>query len=85
MSIKELKKLLRVDSESEAVQITVEDRVLAEKRVATAERIAKRGGCSTPLRGVYIHGGGNSAPLAPGRSGEKPSRRVRHVDLIHTH
>jgi hypothetical protein len=44
MSIKELQKLLRVDSESEAVRIAVEDRVLAEKLAATADRIAKRGG-----------------------------------------
>ncbi len=44
ISIKELKKLLRVDSDSEAVRIAVEDRVLAEKLAATADRIAKRGG-----------------------------------------
>ncbi len=43
-SIKELQKLLRVDSESEAVRIAVEDRVLAENLAATADRIAKRGG-----------------------------------------
>ncbi len=44
MSIKELQKLLRVASESEVVWIAVEDRVLAEKLAATADRIAKRGG-----------------------------------------
>ncbi len=44
ISIKELQRLLRVDSESEAVRIAVEDRVLAEKLAATADRIAKRGG-----------------------------------------
>jgi hypothetical protein len=44
MSIKELQKLLRVDSESEGVRIAVEDRVLAENLAATADRIAKRGG-----------------------------------------
>ena len=42
--IKELQRLLRVDSESEAVRIAVEDRVLAEKLAMTADRIAKRGG-----------------------------------------
>ncbi|MBI3779909.1 MAG: hypothetical protein HY278_02445 [candidate division NC10 bacterium] len=44
MSIKELQRLLRVDSESQAVRIAVEDRVLAEKLAVTADRIAKRGG-----------------------------------------
>ena len=44
VSIKELQRLLRVDSESEAVRIAVEDRVLAEKLATTADRIAKRGG-----------------------------------------
>jgi hypothetical protein len=44
VSIKELQKLLRVDSESEAVRIAVEDRLLAEKLASAADRIAKRGG-----------------------------------------
>ena len=44
MSIKELQKLLRVYSESEAVRVAVEDRLLSEKLAATADRIAKRGG-----------------------------------------
>ncbi len=44
MSIKELQKLLRLGSESDAVRIAVEGRVLAEKLAATADRIAKRGG-----------------------------------------
>lgn len=43
-SIKKLQRLLRVDSESEAVRIAVEDRLLAEKLAATADRIATRGG-----------------------------------------
>ena len=43
-SIKELRKLLSMDSESEAVRIAVEDRLLGEKLAATADRIAKRGG-----------------------------------------
>ena len=43
-SIKELQRLLGVDSESEAVRIAVEDRLLAEKLAPAADRIAKRGG-----------------------------------------
>ncbi len=43
-SIKELQRLLGVDTESEAVRIAVEDRLLAEKLAAAADRIAKRGG-----------------------------------------
>lgn len=43
-SIRELQKLLGVNSESEAVRIAVEDRLLAEKLAAAADRIAKRGG-----------------------------------------
>lgn len=43
-SIKELQRLLGVDSESEAVRIAVEDRLLAEKLAAAADRIAKHGG-----------------------------------------
>lgn len=41
---KELQRLLDVGSESEAVRIAVEDRLLAEKLASTADRIAKRGG-----------------------------------------
>ncbi len=44
VSIKELQRLLGVDSESEAVRIAVEDRLLAEKLAAAADRIAKHGG-----------------------------------------
>ena len=44
VSIKELQRLLAVGSESEAVRIAVEDRVLAEKLAVAADRIAKRGG-----------------------------------------
>ena len=44
VGIKELQRLLDVGSESEAVQIAAEDRLLAEKLAATADRIAKRGG-----------------------------------------
>ena len=44
VSIKELQRLLAVGSESEAVRIVVEDRVLAEKLAVAADRIAKRGG-----------------------------------------
>jgi len=44
MSIKELQRLLDVGSESEAVRIAIEDRLLAEKLASTADRIAKRGG-----------------------------------------
>jgi hypothetical protein len=42
--IKELQRLLGADSESKAVRIAVEDRVLEEKLAAAADRIAKRGG-----------------------------------------
>jgi len=44
VSIRELQRFLRVGSESEAVRIAVEDRLLAEKLACTADRIAKRGG-----------------------------------------
>lgn len=44
VSIKELQRLLNVGSESEAVRIAVEDRLLAEKLASAADRIAKRGG-----------------------------------------
>ena len=44
VGIKELQRLLDVGSESEAVRIAVEDRLLAEKLASTADRIAKRGG-----------------------------------------
>jgi len=44
VGIKELHRLLDVGSESEAVRIAVEDRLLAEKLASTADRIAKRGG-----------------------------------------
>ncbi len=44
VSVKELQRLLGVDSESEAVRIAIEDRLLAEKLASTADRIAKRGG-----------------------------------------
>lgn len=44
VSIKQLQRLLNVGSESEAAQIAAEDRLLAEKLAATADRIAKRGG-----------------------------------------
>jgi len=43
VSIKELQRLLRVDSESEAVRIAVEDRLLAEKLASVADRIARGG------------------------------------------
>ena len=44
VSIKQLQRLLNVGSESEAVRIAVEDRLLAEKLASAADRIAKRGG-----------------------------------------
>ena len=44
VSIQQLQRLLNVSSESEAVRIAVEDRLLAEKLASTADRIAKRGG-----------------------------------------
>lgn len=44
VSIKALQRLLQVNSESEAVRIAVEDRLLAEKLASAADRIAKRGG-----------------------------------------
>jgi hypothetical protein len=44
VSIQQLQRLLNVGSESEAVRIAVEDRLLAEKLASTADRIAKRGG-----------------------------------------
>ena len=43
-NIKELQRFLDVESESEAVRIAVEDRLLAERLAAAADRIAKRGG-----------------------------------------
>jgi hypothetical protein len=43
-SIRELQRLLDVNSESEAVRIAVEDRLLAEKLAAAADSIAGRGG-----------------------------------------
>jgi len=43
-SIKALQRLLRVGSESEAVRIAVEDRLLAEKLASAADRVAERGG-----------------------------------------
>jgi hypothetical protein len=43
-SIKELQKLLDAGSESEAVRIAVEDRLIAEKLAFAADVIAKRGG-----------------------------------------
>ena len=43
-SIKELRQFLNVPSESEAVRIAVEDRLLAEKLASAATRMAKRGG-----------------------------------------
>ena len=55
VSIKELQRLLGADSESEAVRIAVEDRVLAEKLAATADRIARRGG----LIDVFKRSGGS--------------------------
>lgn len=51
-SIKELQRLLGVDTESEAVRIAVEDRLLAEKLAAAADRIVKRGGSSMSLGGA---------------------------------
>ena len=44
VSIQQLQRLLNVGSESEAVRIAVEDRLLAEKLASAADRIAKRGG-----------------------------------------
>ena len=43
-SNKELQKLLGIDGESEAAGIAMEDRLLAEKLAAAADRIARRGG-----------------------------------------
>jgi hypothetical protein len=43
-SIRELQRLLDVDSESNAIQIVVEDRLLAEKLASAADRIATHGG-----------------------------------------
>ncbi len=60
-SIRELKKLLDVDSESEAVRIAVEDRLLAEKLAATADRIARRGG----LVDVFERGAGHPGKTRP--------------------
>ena len=44
VSIQQLQRLLNVSSESEAVRIAVEDRLLAERLASAADRIAKRGG-----------------------------------------
>jgi hypothetical protein len=44
VSIQQLQRLLNAGSESEAVRIAVEDRLLAEKLASAADRIAKRGG-----------------------------------------
>ena len=44
VSIQQLQRLLNVGSESEAVRIAVEDRLLAERLASAADRIAKRGG-----------------------------------------
>ena len=44
VSIQQLQRLLTVSSESEAVRIAVEDRLLAERLASAADRIAKRGG-----------------------------------------
>jgi len=49
-SIKELRQFLNVASESEAVRIAVEDRLLAEKLAAAADRVAKRGGLMDVFR-----------------------------------
>ena len=54
VSIQQLQRLLNVSSESEAVRIAVEDRLLAEKLASTADRIAKRGG----LVDAFERGGG---------------------------
>jgi len=43
-SIRELQRLPDGNSESEAVRIAVEDRLLAEKLTAAADKIANRGG-----------------------------------------
>ena len=43
-STKELRKLLGVGGESEAARIAIEDRLLAERLAAAADRIARRGG-----------------------------------------
>lgn len=43
-SIRELRRLLDADSESEAVRIAIEDRLLAEKLAAATDRIAGHGG-----------------------------------------
>jgi len=43
-SPKELRKLLGVGGESETGRIVMEDRLLAEKLAAAADRIARRGG-----------------------------------------
>ena len=44
VSNKELQKLLGIDGESETGRIVMEDRLLAEKLAAAADRIARRGG-----------------------------------------
>ena len=49
-SIKELRQFLNVASESEAVRIAVEDRLLAERLAAAADRVAKRGGLMDVFR-----------------------------------
>jgi len=49
-SIKELRQFLNAASESEAVRIAVEDRLLAEKLAAAADRVAKRGGLMDVFR-----------------------------------
>ena len=53
-SVRELQKLLDADSESEAVWIAVEDRLLAEKLGAATDSMAKRGG----LQDVFGRGAG---------------------------
>lgn len=88
-SIKELQRLLGVDSESEAVRISVEDRLLAEKLATAADGLAKRGGLvdvfkrsagSWPKKRIGIDSLGCKGNLScrSGRHGDAATRkRVR--------
>lgn len=60
-SVRELQKLLDVDSKSEAVRIAVEDRLLAEKLGAAADKIARHGG----LQDVFVGGAGRPRRTRP--------------------
>lgn len=80
VSKKELQRLFRVPIEAEALRITVEGHLLAEKLAATADRIAKRGG----LVGVFERSNGSrrkrfdSAHCRAERGKANPLCSIRH-------